>query len=388
MSTFAKRLLFGGKKREENRLTVILPTHNRPRHCAAQLRFFKDCGLRHDIVVADSSNQEEAEAVRAACVGVADYRRFDPQAHDKLLTTIRSAGTPFVVMTPDDDITFPHAIDAALDYLTRNSDYVVAHGYTLRFGLNASDFDIHSVYTFAPSIDHDDPLARHYHLMRRYQPFFWAVFRRDILELALEVAQPFVTGAIFQELLLMNAAVFRGKIAMLPMVYAMRGMEESQTPVTSSHPLFAVLDNAERFFSGYLSYRNALANFMRGRDGVPGARRFINPVSGLADSRLEQLIDIVHATWLGREANVGVFNHAARLLLGEAISLLAGGPVWPGSRALADGDVVHSGLGDRRYIWRRTVLEAEPREEIIISAAEIARVEEQLEAYRLGQTAQ
>ncbi len=49
---------------------------------------------------------------------------------------------------------------------------------------------------------------------------------------------------------------------------------------------------------------------------------------------------------------------------------------------------MHPGLGDRRYIWRRTVLEAEPREEIIICAAEIARVEEQLEAYRLSQTAQ
>jgi hypothetical protein len=197
-----------------------------------------------------------------------------------------------------------------------------------------------------------------------------------------------MAAALFQEFMFMNAAVFQGKIAMLPMVYAMRGMEVSQTPVTSSHPLFAFLDDAELFFSKYLSYRNALASFMRKRNGVPGVRHFINPVSGVAESRLEQVIDMVHATWLGREANVGVFNHAAELLLGKPIRLIAGDPVWPGSRALADGDVVHPGLGDRRYIWRRTVLQAEPREEIIISAAEIARVEQQLEAYRLGQTAQ
>ncbi len=297
MSTFAKRLLFGGKERGESRLTVILPTHNRPRHCAAQLRFFKECGLRHDIVVADSSNQEEAEAVRAACVGIADYRRFDPQARDKLLTTVRSADTPFVVMTPDDDIAFPHAIDAALHYLTRNPDYVVAHGYTLRFGLNASDFDIHSVYSFAPSIDHDDPLARHYQLMRRYQPFLWAVFRRDILESALVVAQPFVAAAIFQELLFMNAAVFQGKIAMAVDVFIdmMRGMELSQTPVTSSHPLFAVLDDAERFFSGYLAYRNALANFMRERNRIPGARLATTRELGWRISPGYRF-DVVHAT--------------------------------------------------------------------------------------------
>jgi len=165
----------------DSQLTLILPTHNRPRHAAAQLRFFKACGLRHHIVVADSSDPAEAEAMRAACTGIADYRRFDPVAPDKLLTTVRSVQTPFVVMAPDDDIAFPHAIDAALEYLARHPDHVAAHGYTLRFGLQGNDVDIHSVYSFVPSIDHDDPLERHYDLMRRYQPFYWAVFRREIL---------------------------------------------------------------------------------------------------------------------------------------------------------------------------------------------------------------
>jgi hypothetical protein len=41
------------------RLTVILPTRNRQRYCAAQLRFFRDCGLAHPIVVADPSGWRE-----------------------------------------------------------------------------------------------------------------------------------------------------------------------------------------------------------------------------------------------------------------------------------------------------------------------------------------
>ena len=312
-------MLVGDKKRTDAHLTVLMPTHNRPRHCAAQLRFFKACGLRHDIVVADSSNPEEAEDVRAACAGIAEYRRFDPNAGDKVWSAASSIETPFVAMTPDDDVTFPHAIDAAVDFLLRNPDYVVAQGYTLRFGLNGNDVDIHSIYGFVPSINQHDPLERHYHLMRRYQPFFWAVLRRDVLLSAIVAAQPLSNTAMFHELMFMNAAVVQGKAAMLPTIYAMRGMEGSRTPVISSHPLYAFLHDAELFFSNYLSYRNALASFIRERDIIPAARQFVSPVIGLPESRLEQLIDLVHATWLGREVDVGVFNHAASCFLARGL---------------------------------------------------------------------
>jgi hypothetical protein len=50
------------------------------------------------------------------------------------------------------------------------------------------------------------------------------------------------------------------------------------------------------------------------------------------------------------------------------------------------GDEVHpSPRGDRRYIWRREVLTAEPREEIAITPDEMARVEQELDGYRLSE---
>lgn len=363
-------------------LTLILPTHNRPSHTAAQLRFFRSLGFRHHVVVADSSNPTEAEAVRAACAGIAEYRRFDPLASDKLLAAVKSAQTQFVVMAPDDDIVFPHAIEAAFEHLVRHPDYVVAHGYTLRFGIEGGDVDIHHVYGFTPSINHDDPLERHYDLMRRYQPFFWAVFRREILVSLLEAARG-VSGPLFQELMFMNAAVLQGKIAMLPMIYAMRGMESSHTPITSSHPLYWFLRDAQSFFSSYLSYRDRLADFIRARALISDTRHFPDPMSGAADSPLEQMIDIAHATWLGRSVDVGAINHAAQLLLGKSKPLISGEPVWPGRRGPEPGDLIVPARQDRRYIWRRAVLEAEPRDEILIESDERARVEKQLDAYRL-----
>lgn len=367
-------------------LTLVMPTYNRPNYCAAQLRFFRDCGLAHRIVVVDSSNSPAAEKVRAICSGIAEYRYCNSSLGDKLLSAVRAIDSPFVVMIPDDDVTFPHAIEAALAHLVRRPDFAVAHGYTLRFGLHGNDVDVYGIFTFVPSIDQDDPLDRLFHLIRRYQPFFWGVFRREVLISALEGAQPF-KRPFFNETMFMNTAVLQGKIAMLPLIYAMRGMESSHVSVIDSHPLFAVVHDAEEFFTDYRCYRSALADFIRAGQLAASDRQYRDPVSGKPDSRLEQLIDVVHGTWFAREANVGVFNHAAELLLGRQHPLLRGEPEWPGSRPLGDGDLIHYGPGERRYIWRRAVLQAEPREEITISDREIAKVEQELDAYQLDQGA-
>ena len=84
----------------------------------------------------NSSDPTKAKDVVAACEGFADYRYFAPHSRviDKCAAVIAGVDTPYTVMIPDDDITFPHAINAALDALRENNDYVAAHGYPLRLG--------------------------------------------------------------------------------------------------------------------------------------------------------------------------------------------------------------------------------------------------------------
>ena len=73
-------------------------------------------------------------------------------------------------------------------------------------------------------------------------------------------------------------------------------------------------------------------------------------------------------------------NHVARQLLGDdlpPISTATNRPTWqpPGS----EDRVRQSEI--RRYVWRKAVLEAEPRDEINITVAEMDRVEQELDAY-------
>jgi glycosyltransferase domain-containing protein len=400
-------------------LTVILPTRNRPGYCAAQLRFFRDCGMPHPIVVADSSDPADARAVRDACAGVARYLHFDPSivVSKKLARTLRTIATPFVVATPDDDVTFPHAIDAALAHLQQNPDFAAAHGYVLRFSAHGDDFDIHHVSGFTPTIAYDDPLQRLYYLIRRYQPFIWAVFRTDAFTAAMNAASG-VEGLIFEELTFAATAALAGKIARLPVVFSMRGMEESTGRLDRVHPFFWFLQDSPTFFASYAAYKSKLLRQLRrealgakplgvrltlwhqalsdglasvrrhGRASIPSLRRLVRN-RGFAfpeGADLEQVVDLIHGIWLAHEVDFGILNHTVRRLLGDPLPPINVPPVRAEWREPAQGDDVHSSpRGGRRYVWRREVLTAEPREEISITPDEIARVERELDHYHLAE---
>jgi glycosyltransferase domain-containing protein len=351
-------------------LTIVMPTRNRSSLLSAQLQFFSKCGVSHQIIVADSSDAEQAAAVRAACSGIAEHLPFESDLllADKVAEVLRTVQTSHVALVSDDDIYLPHAIDAAFAHLRANPDCVAAHGYALTFAFHGNDVDLSAVRWFTPSIEEHDPLRRHYHLMRRYQPFYWAVFCTPTASTAFAAARA-VTGPLFREVTVMNTVVLQGKIARLPVIYSLRRGEQSLTPAYLRHPLFWFLHDASSFFAHYNIYRNALAKFIRDRN-----------ISVPKQGELEQLLDIIHATWLGHEIDTGMCNHTARRLLGDDLPPISAPPDGPPWQPPGNGDNTRQSE-IRSYIWRKAVLEAEPRHEINITPAEMDRVERQLDAY-------
>ncbi len=353
-------------------LTVVLLTRNRPQQAIAQLRLFKKIELPYPVVIVDSSDPAQAAIVRSAAAEGVTYRYLAPEIglYQKLAGVSDLVDTPFVLTVPDKKITFPHSIDPLLAHLRRHADYVAAAGYVLRFEEYEQDIDIFRVFFFTPSVDEDAPMQRHYHLMRRYQPSAFAVLRTKALAAAALQAVP-IAGSIFKEIMLMNALALQGKIARLPVILSLHGAESSRLPLTERDPLHWFLHDAGSFFRHYVAYREALATHIRAEavpcpDGVD----------------LTRLLDMIHSTWLGRSCDTGAFNHVARMLLGEAMPPLGVPGDWLGPSAPKAGDVVHiAGAGQRRYLWRRSGLGAEPRSEITITDAEIRRVERALDIF-------
>jgi len=354
-------------------LTALVPTRNRPAECARQLRFLQGNKFAHRIIVLDASEPANSDEVRRACSGIAEFRHFGPEYRmaDKLAAAVADVATPYVVLIPDDDIVLPQAIAEAIAFLDGHPDFVVAHGYFVAFHAHDDAIDMHRMIGFTPSIVDEQPLNRLYNLFRRYQSFYWGVFRTGIFRAAVTAACTMQVVA-FRELTAMSTAILQGKVARLRSVYALRGPVKSHAAMHQSHPLFFFLHDAQKFFDNYVLFRDGIVAFIRRNDiatppGVP----------------LEQLLDLVYAAYLGREVDTGVINHAVQLLLGEPLPPIQFDPPALDRREPAEGDVAHrSADGDRRYIWRRQVLEAEPRDEIAISGEDMARVERQLEHYR------
>jgi glycosyltransferase domain-containing protein len=354
-------------------LTVVVPTRDRPGYCASLLRFLRTNRFPYRILVLDGSNEPQAQAVRSACAGVAEYRQFGPTFRlvDMLVDAVGAVETPYIILMPDDDPIMPHAVDAELAFLQQHPDYIAAHGYFLGFGLHGDDLDIHHILGFTPSIESDRPLIRHATLFQRYQSFYWGVFRTEVFATAVKAAQP-MDVVLFRELTVMSTSILQGKVARLPVVHALRGTAVSHAAPHNSDAMRWILHDAESFFAAYLTYRNGLVRFVRER-GI-----HVPP-----KAKLEQILDMSHGSWLARELDVSKINHARRLLLNETVIPIID-PPWTGGQPLAPGDVAHAAANGRRYIWRKTVTQAEPREEIRIGESEMARVEQQLDEYRLS----
>lgn len=375
----------------DNDLTILIPTRNRPKMLGALLQFLRGCGVTHRIVVADSSDAERLREVDDIGLGVAEIRHF-PAAlpiSEKLIRSLETITTRFVVMLPDDDVTFPHAIDASLAFLIANPDHVAAQGYVLDFGIYDDTYDISRVRWFTPSIAQSGPIDRIYNLVRRYQPFLWAVFRTDVLLNALRAVRH-IPMIVFQEMTIMNAVAAQGKIARLPHVYTLRGMEESLSSLMTTHPFYALLAHPQAFLQHYASYRENLAGFIRAHAGPLDLAEDIvllqTPSSAEAPPHvttvsLEHVLDLIHTLAFGPEIDGGTLNYTIQRMLGAGYPPVPVQPQWRGLQPPQEGDVVHVGPGGQRYLWRHAVLAAEPRNEIDIGAAEIERVEAQLAHY-------
>jgi glycosyltransferase domain-containing protein len=358
---------------EPSSLTIIIPTRNRPSQCAALVHFLRRQGVAHRIVIADSSEAASAAVLGAACGDVGEIISFAPDIGpaDKYTAAVSLAETPFVALLPDDDITFPHAIDRCLEHLANRPEATAAQGYVLDFEVRQEIFDILRVRWFTPSIDQPDSLSRLYHLLRRYQPFLWAVFRADKLLVALRQCR--TAGIVcFQEMTLMTTSVILGTFTRVPCIHMLRGVEESLTSRAQSHPFFALLQDSEGFFTHYRCYRDNLAAFF-----------WDNSSSSFCSAeQLSHVLNLIHAIQFRPELDGGALEHTVQKLLnGESAEI----PMPPASietrpRRWRDA-AVRSAHPRRQYVWRQEVLHPEPQEEIIITAEERARVVRALEDY-------
>lgn len=125
-------------------LTIVVPTRNRLDFLLRMLGYLRQLEVRHPIVVADSSDEDQVagarEAIARAADGLSLVHAVYPPGRSSFFcvadafTTVK---TPYVVFGADDDFVIPAALDAGVAFLERHRDYTVAHGDAVVFKTEA-----------------------------------------------------------------------------------------------------------------------------------------------------------------------------------------------------------------------------------------------------------
>jgi len=205
----------------ENRLTLVITTHERHAFLARSLEHYADLACRR--IVVDSS--------RDAFPGIDAFPWFDYRHvpgvgfATKLTQSLATVETPYVVLGADDDLLDLSALAPCVDFLDRNPDHSTAQGLFLFFlrGRNrvwgAGGYPLRDDW----QIEEADPVARQHHLMSTYMHQVYAVQRTDILlEAYQRMNDRLLSNGVLMEFVVGLVATARGRHRTLPMFYCLR----------------------------------------------------------------------------------------------------------------------------------------------------------------------
>ena len=214
-------------------VTIVIPSHNRPRLLARALAHYLPSAQAHGlpILVADST----AEPLAPVPEGVQYLHLPGLGIEAKLEHVAPLIATPLAVLCADDDFTSPASILRCAAFLAAHPDHSGTHGHYLRVlrqpgaGAASSAVVIEPCYldTHRAAIVAADPRERLLELNRPYVPLFYAVLRTEVLQRAFGPGHGREAFYASSELALGFVAAMLGKVAVLPTLHAVRDIVPS-----------------------------------------------------------------------------------------------------------------------------------------------------------------
>lgn len=248
--------------------TILIPTYNRPNYLKWLLDYYHKYGSDFDIVVADSSSEENKKLNRKIILSFPDlnmqYIDKYPEKtapYHNFADMINYAKEKYCVFCADDDFIIPNGIKQAVDFLEKNPDFTVAHGYYMGFLLKKEKRKEKQFYweTFYPkeSITFSEPKDRLFkHLSEYSLTTIWGVHRTDFLKMIYgELLSSKTDSFLFGELLTSMLALIYGKMKCLDVFYSSRRISSH----ICNYPTLIDLINQGRYDAEYAKFRQCLA---------------------------------------------------------------------------------------------------------------------------------
>lgn len=203
----------------KNSLTMILLTHERTGFLERSFSYY--CNFNYNLIIVDSS--EKISSLNFKDYGNVSYMHLPGYSFlNKIKKIIANVNSEFVVFLSDDDFIIRSGLNASLDFLEDNKDYVLCHGYCMMYLPEADK--VHYFYRdkkIKEDYSEDDPKERLASFVDQYLPPFYAVTRTDALAEWYRVI-PDDVGFEYQEVGHAFYLPFMGKIKIISAPYVVR----------------------------------------------------------------------------------------------------------------------------------------------------------------------
>ena len=212
----------------DNRLTCLVPTHNRPQFLRRLMRFFVQVQPQFLIRIIDSSEGSAATENRSIVDDVShqlqvDYQNIAQPFYEKISTGLASVTSPFVAMCADDDCLFPETVTRSVDFLEHEPTYESAMGHKAQLNTTKKFWPGSLKVLKGYSIDSESVLDRCRLMATQWYSNFYAVYRTPTLLHHFRIVSANSSPKSLPqlpEMLMSQFSVLRGRAKVLPMMYS------------------------------------------------------------------------------------------------------------------------------------------------------------------------
>jgi len=201
-----------------DKITLIIPTHNRPKYLKRILDYYSDSDIK--IVVCDSS----AESFSTDNYPNVTYYHFkDYLFGSKISECLNKINTPFVIFCGDDDFVILDTVKKGIKFLEKNPDYASVGGKLENFyNLNGKVIYQHYPKVHSKDISSIKPsqrLEEHPIGFKTFNNYFYCIHRTTNLKQIFDFAHKNLNEinlAILNEYFLSFVTTINGKHKVLP----------------------------------------------------------------------------------------------------------------------------------------------------------------------------
>jgi len=255
------------------RITIIIPTYNRPNYLKRILNFYDKYSNNFKIIIADSSSNKNKKLNNNIISSFSDinilYLEYPedikPFYYAKIADALNYVKTKYCVNCADDDFITPNSINKSIDFLENNLDYTCAHGNYISFFIkydkrgNGKFFWI-PLYRLFNSVIFTNPEDRLLYQFSNYMQTIYSVHRTNFLKMIFKETIKYTDNDRFGELLPSMLDLIYGKMKKLDVLYSSRESIINSAGATSKNLSEFIKDKTYK--KKYNKFKNCLVKHL------------------------------------------------------------------------------------------------------------------------------